>query len=150
MSTATLERPITVAEVAEQPTRYVAGLLFDDRCWKVVLIHKRHGPPAVVGKWNAVIGKAEAGESSLVAMRREFQEETGAFVGLWTHFLVLKGGGWSVDFFHCSSDELQAECRIVTDEQLKVWAMDSLDVRMCVSNLRWIIPMALGHLNDGV
>lgn len=127
--------------------KYVAGLLFDESEQRVALILKDHGPDAVVGKWNAIGGKVNEGETSLDAMRREFTEEAGVVTN-WEPFLVLEGTGWQVDFFHQFNSVALAEVRTTERESVMVWNIDELPV--IVPNLNWIIPMALGHKNDHV
>lgn len=129
--------------------RYIAGLLFNKDHTATALVYKLRGPSSVVGKWNAIGGKVEeTDESSHAAMVREFREETGVLVNAWTHFLTLRGVGWSVDFYHTFSDAALSQVRTVEEETIKVFYIDSLPPT--VPNLRWIIPMALGHLNDSV
>ena len=133
--------------------KYVAGFLFNDDASAVALIHKTHGPDCMIGKWNAIGGKVKRGapgmpdESSAAAMWREFQEEAGADVR-WTLFLTLKGQGWKVDFYHAFSSEALSLARTREVETVAVFPIDSLPET--VPNLKWIIPMALGHQNDHV
>ncbi|MCE5309665.1 MAG: NUDIX domain-containing protein [Acidobacteriales bacterium] len=134
-------------------TKYVAGFLFSDDRQRVALIHKNHGPAVLVGKWNAIGGKRNLGapglpdESADAAMWREFLEETGVGVA-WTPFLRLRGKDWQVDFFHafCSLD--LANVRTMESEEVRVFDIENLP--KVVPNLRWIIPMALGHEDDHV
>lgn len=131
--------------------KYVAGLLFSNSGNRVVLIHKNRGPAIVVGRWNAVGGKVEPGESDEAAMRREFAEEAGVVVA-WTRFLTLKNPEWEVAFFYAFDSEALESVRTKTNErviQLMVGRALAADWPV-VPNLRWIIPMALGHLDDNV
>lgn len=141
---------------------YVAGLLFDDDGTRVALIHKNHGPSAVVGKWSAIGGKIDKPyESSISAMRREFREEAGVDITgsmplgrlpHWTNFLCLTGPGWAVDFYHAFSTTLLEQVRTCEKEVVDTFRVEPLlsgDAGL-VPNLRWILPMALGHLNDNV
>ena len=129
--------------------KYVAGLLFDDDCAQVVLVYKTRGPARLVGKWNAVGGKVEEGEAPLDAMRREFQEEAGVLVS-WTGFLVLNGDGWTVSFFHAFNSAAVREARTCEEEEIAVHDIRLVLGDNIVPNLRWIIPMAFGHLDDHV
>lgn len=134
-------------------TKYVAGLLFDDERTRVALIHKTHGPAVLVGKWNAIGGKNQVRpaplppESSDAAMWREFLEEAGVQVS-WTLFLRLKGRDWQVDFYHAFDTAKIEAVRTMEGEDVGVFALDNLPE--IVPNLRWIIPMALGHEDDHV
>lgn len=133
--------------------KYVAGLLFDTDAQRVALVEKKHGPAVLLGKWNAIGGRIIPGEpglpdeSSTAAIYREFHEEAGVYVR-WTLFLELIGVGWSVDFYHAFSTQQLANVKTCEDEIIKVWPL--LDLPEIVPNLRWIIPMALGHEDDHV
>jgi 8-oxo-dGTP pyrophosphatase MutT (NUDIX family) len=132
---------------------YVAGFLFSSDGEKVAFIHKECGPDAVVGRWNAIGGKILTGqdEKADVAMRREFLEETGTDVVAWTIFLVLKGADWQVSFFHAFNSELLSTVRTVEREVVGIFPVrEALSEINVVPNLRWIIPMALGHDKDHV
>ena len=136
--------------------KYVAGLLFSTEGERVALIHKDHGPAAVVGRWNAIGGKCSTGsagqpESPDSAIWREFLEEAGVDVS-WTLFLILKGDDWEVHFFHAFNGERLSQVRTVEREVVNVFRVGEV-LDPCfdpVPNLRWIIPMALGHKNDHV
>lgn len=128
--------------------RYVAGLLFNDKGNEVALIHKIRGPQNVIGKWNAIGGKCEIEEISHAAMRREFIEETGVDVPCWTLFMQLKGNGWEVDFFHAFDSKALSKVETKTDEEVDFFDIDELPI--VVPNIKWIIPMALGHYDDNV
>jgi 8-oxo-dGTP diphosphatase len=125
---------------------YVAGFLFSEDKQSVALIEKKKGPPAVIGKWNAIGGKIEDGETSLAAMKREFIEETGVSYELaWLRFLRLEGENWSVDFYHAF-----ANLRVESMEDEKVSWFTLRELPNVVSNLKWIIPMALSHFEQHV
>jgi 8-oxo-dGTP pyrophosphatase MutT (NUDIX family) len=136
---------------------YVAGLLFDEDRNRVALILKNHGPAAVVGKWNAIGGKrttmsAGQPESPSAAMWREFLEEAGVDVQSWQPFLILRAKGsipeWQVHFFHAFNTKKLAHVRTMETESVMIWPIDELPV--VVSNLAWIIPMALTHQSQHV
>lgn len=122
---------------------YVVGFLFNDQMTQVLLIHKRHGPKCVVGKWNGVGGKIEPNESPYQAMVREFEEEAGVktFAHNWRRFTTLVGTTATVHFFWMKSSELLRQTHDCTDEQTLVFwapAIGSNDV--VVPNLRWMVP----------
>jgi 8-oxo-dGTP pyrophosphatase MutT (NUDIX family) len=133
--------------------KYVAGFLFRDERDEVALIHKTHGPDCVIGKWNAIGGKIRKGEpglpdeSSAAAMWREFMEEAGVDVS-WTLFLTLRGPGWSVDFYHAFSSVALSKIRTCEAETVMSFHLSMMPET--VPNLKWIIPMALGHEDDHV
>ncbi len=128
--------------------RYVAGLLFDDAGLNVVLIHKNHGPARVTGRWNAIGGRIKADETSLEAMNREFKEEAGVSGINWTFFMQLQGHGWTVDFYHAHNYSAFRSACTCEGELVDVWPVANLPG--VVTNLHWIIPMALDHGFDHV
>ena len=135
--------------------KYVAGFLFDSKREKVALIFKLRGPRPVRQRWNAIGGKRElledgTWENAHVAMQREFREETGVDVGvdLWNHFMTLNGTDWEVDFFEAADDELLTQVRTMEEEEVRWWRMDKLP--NLVPNVRWILPMAIGHNDENV
>lgn len=137
---------------------YSCGLLFNASKTRVVVIRKEHGPEHLLGKWNGVGGKIEDGESPEEAMSREFQEETSVVVvpTSWTNFLDLhesaKHAAWVVYFFYAVVDEVVfTSVHTTTDEQVSYTIVeDVVSATHLVPNLRWIIPMALSHLESGV
>lgn len=135
---------------------YVAGLLFDDDFTRVALILKNHGPANLLGKWNAIGGKVDAGELPGHAMYREFAEETGVHIGSgdWCKFLVLHSNTetqppWTVHFYYAADSEWLAQVRTMTDEEVSTWTLAMLTPRVA-PNLKWILPMALHHRQDHV
>jgi 8-oxo-dGTP pyrophosphatase MutT (NUDIX family) len=125
---------------------YVAGFLFSEDKQSVALIEKNHGPAVLIGKWNAIGGKIEDSEESIAAMRREFVEETGVGKDLdWLRFLRLEGEDWSVDFYHAFGN-----LRVEAQESEKVSWFTLRELPNVVSNLKWIIPMALSHFDQHV
>lgn len=85
---------------------YVAGFMIDGS-GRVVLVEKRRGPPALIGKWNAVGGKVEPGESPFDAMRREWAEETGDEERRpWQRVCTVRGHGFRCHFYRVFVDRL--------------------------------------------
>lgn len=123
---------------------FVAGFLFSiDLRW-VVLIEKKR-PVWQEGKWNAVGGRLEAGESPAQAMRREFREETSLDHEGWTQFLTLDtGNGNIVHFFHGTSD---GRVQDTTDERVAKFLVSNVNEwraeHPLLYNLPWLVNMAL-------
>lgn len=118
-------------------TRYVCGFLF--RGSEVCLIRKTK-PAWQAGLLNGVGGKIEEGESALNAMVREFEEEAGVVVTEWREFAVMEWGFGSVTFF---SSTTPAVPRSMTEEFVDWFESSRLHEIAVVSNLRWLIPLAL-------
>jgi len=123
--------------------RAVCGFLFSLDGEYIVLIHKQR-PDWQAGKLNGVGGKVEEGEFALEAMRREFAEETGVRVYDWNPFLILedRAHNFEVTYFRSSYKDL-SECATTTDEKIEVFQVGSIFALPVISNLTWIIPMAL-------
>lgn len=60
-------------------TEYVLGFLFRE-CQPLVALITKNKPEWQKNKKNGIEGKIEPNETPLEAMRREFQEETGAAI----------------------------------------------------------------------
>lgn len=127
---------------------YVAGFLFSEDKSKVVLIAKNR-PEFQAGKLNAVGGKIEDyDKNNYDAMRREFREETGVFHKDWDQFAVIKEKDtFRVDFFVSTGNV--SECQTTTDEKIFIVDLKYIHIFKTMSNLNWLIPLALNHLNEG-
>lgn len=124
-------------------TQYVCGFYFNHLLNRVVLIWKNK-PAWQKGKLNGVGGKIEEGEAPSDAMQREFKEEVGIDHEGWHHLLLIHTDEWRVYFFYAigKANEFEyAETR-ETEEVAKI-DVDRLDDYAHISNLRWLIPMAL-------
>lgn len=125
------------------PTEYVAGLMFSPNGRAVALIRKER-PDWMKGKLNAIGGKIEEGESPYEAMVREFKEETGLLVDSgWTRFLVLRTIHDTVIHFFYIKSVLVHRVSTLTDEHVDVYSVKSATRHICVSNVPWIMRMAL-------
>lgn len=129
--------------------RYCAGLVFSRDLSNILLIQKNR-PHYLKGKLNAVGGKVEENESPLMAMKREFTEETGVADYLnWVSFLRLKDvlHTYEVFFFYAISDQGISDAKSIIDEPLFiVKTQDILEVSSVlniVPNMMWITSMAL-------
>ena len=133
-------------------TEFVVGLMLSSDGNEVVLIHKEHGPPCVVGFWNGVGGHVEPGEDPVDAMCREFKEETGYVTGRlqWHHFITLTSDPEQVDeprrarvyFYFARDDEAVRRVETQTDEEVETFETFDLP-SMTMPNIRWMIPFIL-------
>jgi 8-oxo-dGTP diphosphatase len=120
---------------------YVAGFYFDKEGKSVALVHKNR-PDWQIGQINAIGGKVEPGESPTNAVAREFLEETGIRVLDWEHVVEIYGPGWEVYFFR--SYGIPSNCKTMEDEEIVVHSVDdALRLPNLVSNIYWILPLAL-------
>lgn len=124
------------------PKKMVVGFLFSEDSKKVLLIEKKT-PAWQKGFCNGVGGKIEANESAIDAMRREFREETGMFVDKWHYYAQVRDfeQKWLVYFFWAVGTPEDA--RKVTAEKPIVVTVNKLPLSKIISNLRWLIPLAL-------
>jgi 8-oxo-dGTP diphosphatase len=135
---------------------YVVGFLFNGAIFQdgrysqgatsVALIKKNRGPADMAGKLNGIGGKIEPGETPLVAMKREFFEETNAYIQGWTKFCELSGNDWTVHFFRVFP-EYFIDIKTTTDEVVGYYnvkdILEDRPYRKIMPNLSWLIPMAL-------
>lgn len=144
--------------------KYVAGLMFSENRECVALITKNK-PDWQKGLLNGIGGKIEeddydnkrgrtrGSDSSLNAMRREFQEETSVFHQDWELFLTMHGGNeesdnqqykeeWSVDFYRTFSDKV-FDVKSITDENVDIYFVGGISDLNMIDNLQWIILLSL-------
>ncbi len=135
---------------------YVVGFLFSEDRRKLALIRKTH-PQWQAGLLNGIGGKVEENENVYGAMAREFEEEAGVkrHQCSWELFCTISGddgkypgsaGSISGDpfivyFFYAVGDV--SKLKSMTDEKVTVIYVDTMYKEDVVSNLKWLIPMAL-------
>lgn len=122
--------------------KYVAGFLFNENETHLALVKKQKGPVCIIGKLNAIGGKVEPKETPLVAMRREFEEETGVKIDDWRKFCKLGNGSTWVVYFYCAFDNSAFQVKTKEAEPVDLYRHAEVMDRV-VPNLRWLIPMAL-------
>lgn len=129
--------------------KYVLGFLFSYGGEKVALI-KKNKDDWQKGLLNGIGGKIEHNENPSIAMFREFEEETG--VKLLdipiTYFGTMKGKNWQVELFKMFSDDLLWKVKTNSDEgEVRIYNTMEVTGYMTgpnrISNLNWLIPMAL-------
>ena len=118
--------------------RFVVGFLFRCHYTEVCLLLKNR-PDWQKGRWNAIGGHIEPGETPLQAMTREFQEEADLEED-WTQFARLYGKDYELFCFTASRYDPQVST--MTDEPIGWFGVDNLPISL-VSNARWLIPMAM-------
>lgn len=119
---------------------YVLGFLFDEERKKVALI-KKNRPDWQAGFYNGIGGKVEAGEAAFDAMIREFEEEAGLHVPTWNRLCRMMSKDWYVYVYWGIGD--LTSLKSLTDEPVSIWEIYEINELNVVSNLRWLIPMAL-------
>lgn len=139
--------------------RYVIGFAF----WReqILLIFKTKGPEYVVGKYNAIGGKIELGETPKEAMIREFHEETTIRIDKCDLFATMVGNA-------NEGNDYELNCfRIVLPDHLELADVknpesDGEELRWfektfideMVPNLSWLLPLSLDfttprlHINE--
>ena len=128
---------------------YVLGFLFRADCKSVILIRKSK-PKWQSGRLNGVGGKIEESESPIEALNREFKEETGADTTLisWREFCELRGNDFRVFCFTARDSVAWESARTMERERVEKHVVCLLGSQKVVSNLKWLIEMALDE-NDG-
>jgi len=125
---------------------YVCGFAIYPPRW-VLLVRKKFGPSAVVGRLNGVGGKVEEGESPLQAMRREFREETLGIDVLedrWRSGVILEASHWEVHFFS-TNVEMDKGPPPENDvgEEMNRYPLKNLSRLDVVPNLHWLLPLCI-------
>lgn len=124
--------------------KYVCGFCFSPTLHEVALIEKTK-PEWQKGRLNGIGGKIEMDESSFHAIVREFQEEAGVLNSEWKFLVNMHGKNWSVDFYYTVHD--LSELKTMTEEPIVVINVNELYEYRTISNLRWLIPLALQRMN---
>jgi 8-oxo-dGTP diphosphatase len=126
------------------PKYYVAGFLFRNQEKEVALIEKLH-PEWQKGKLNGIGGKIIDKEAPFEAMCREFKEEAGIEIGNWELFCILNSSEnkWKVFMFKANLLTPEIELKSMEEERVNWYNVNDLSKLNVISNLRWLIPMAL-------
>lgn len=128
--------------------KYVAGFMFDQARSKVALIRKNR-PAWQKGLLNGIGGKIDPGETPLMAMIREFREETGYQAPQpFRHYALIQSPEFTVDFFFTVGDLDQLKS--ITDEKIEITSLNEIHVlrKDLVENLPWLISLAIDQWDD--
>ena len=119
---------------------YVVGFAFDHSCKSVLLIYKRT-PEWQRGLINGIGGKIKKGELPIQAMVREFKEETGVETDNsdWIYFCLMTAGKEEIYCYYMIGGAHDATS--MEDEVVRWFEVG--DVNDFISNLNWLIPLAL-------
>lgn len=128
--------------------QYTLGFIFDGQWDRVLLVDKLR-PEWQHGYLNGIGGKIEQSETIYEGIKRETKEESNLDIGIksWTHYASLFGPLGNVAI--CVSRYLGELTNAVqmTDERIDWYPTGKLPVR-CISNLNWLIPLAIDALNS--
>lgn len=122
---------------------YVLGFAFNDSGDEVLLIRKNR-PSWQKGKLNGIGGKIEQDETPRMALVREFEEETGVTTAEddWRPFGKMRGTDFTVHLFTIRNRFIY-DADSMTDEKLKIVAVNRLKDYQIIPNLGYLIAMAL-------
>lgn len=136
-------------EATDQKHNFVVGFMTND--FDVLLIQKKR-PDWQAGKLNGVGGRVKIGERPILAMRREFAEETGARTVEedWKLRIVLVNHSVIVRFFW--SHKLDLFNNVIsqtTDEKPVLLKHEHVAIDKVIANLKWIIPLCMDRDIEG-
>lgn len=127
--------------------KYVLGFMFSENTLnrRVALI-KKTKPAWQAGRLNGIGGKVEKNEWPDTAMVREFFEETGYQTKEhnWTQFALMSNSQFIV-YCYVAYGDLDL-LQTTTEEKVTTTFVDEVaipNLHPLLSNLRWLIPMAL-------
>jgi 8-oxo-dGTP diphosphatase len=119
---------------------YVLGFLFSPITNRVALI-KKNRPRWQEGMLNGIGGKVNDKEWPFDAMIREFEEETGVHEIGWVLFHEIIWPGYICYCYKAFSINID-KVKTCTDELIQIVNAYSLPINI-VSNVRWLIPLAV-------
>lgn len=144
-SIVTLEMPYEPPLKAEEPIQYVVGYLIDHLS-NAVLLQKKTHPHWQAGSFNGVGGKGEEGETPIIAMIREFLEETGVTVTDWKETVILRpmDDKYRVHFFIATKENGMFPVS-QTDEQVEWFPLRNLPEPL-VTHVDWTLLLSLAFV----
>jgi 8-oxo-dGTP diphosphatase len=132
-------------------TSYVVGFMFSIDVLTVALIRKQK-PAFQAGLLNGIGGKIEEGERPVLAMIREFKEETiYPLDPIWNHFAAMDGvnndgSEFEIQFF--ASIGQPDDVKSNESEQIEVHTVQSITSRReeTLGNVPWLVSLAVDFL----
>lgn len=113
-------------------TRYCLGFVFNRDMTRVLLVEKKRGPDAVVGKWNGIGGVCREDAHGWIyelgdeAMARKGGEEVGLVTDedAWTRFATISGVGHDICCLYTKvDDEVLDGLKALREEPVRVWSV---------------------------
>lgn len=126
----------------KEPKLYTLGFFFSEDKKRVALIQKTK-PAWQAGRLNGIGGKVEFKETPLDCMIREFREETGHEHTDWKYFALMQNPEFKV-FCFVGFGDVDA-LKSVTEEKIVIVNVDKLYVYNTISNIKWLVPIALDN-----
>ncbi len=125
---------------------YVLAFAFDDD--KIIMIRKNR-PKYQNGKLNGVGGKIENAETAIMAMVREFKEETGvsSYDSDWVNFANVINHFYILNCFKIDLSGLSKAVKTVTDEPIEIHEIKKLYKEQLVGDYLMLLSIAL---NDDI
>jgi len=125
---------------------YTLGFIFTPGLDWVLLVHKIN-PEWQAGKINGIGGKIEDGEESLACMVREVREESGLGTDAdkWILLGEMGSGAWRVRVFAFVYRGSMDDARSADKEKVE-WFDPNMLPPNVISNLRWLVPLALDKI----
>lgn len=129
---------------------YTLGIYFNKALDEVLLI-KKNRPEWQKGMYNFPGGKIEKSETAYECISREFYEECGIKVPIfsWKRILhIINRPNYNIDVFVTTQDDKYGVIRNMEDETLEWFYVDRLPNNI-IFNLRWMVPYALDSMGKG-
>lgn len=119
------------------------GFIFTPDYSQVLLITKNR-PSWQAGLVNGLGGKCEVGENTVACVSREIYEEAGLDIppSDWQFVTDITWAEWRVDIFAATFDGHMNQAESQTDELVAWYLVTKLPPNV-MSNLRWLIPLAV-------